>query len=129
MADSILKIRTQDGDKPIGYPGLVDKPVANKELDTEGAFADAKAVGDKFKEVKAETNSLKKDLSFLKENGVPTSAIEKAVSDYFAAHPSSCLTESQVRAIVTSYGYTSVTDSYINSLIDAKLGVIENGTY
>ena len=62
MADSILKIRTQDGDKPIGYPGLADKPVANKELDTEGAFADAKAVGDKFKEVKTETDSLKEDL-------------------------------------------------------------------
>lgn len=63
MADSILKIRTQDGDKPIGYPGLADKPVANKTLDTEGAFADAKVVGDKFKEVKAETASLKEDLS------------------------------------------------------------------
>lgn len=62
MADSILKIRTQDGDKPIGYPGLADKPVANKELDTEGAFADAKVVGDKFKEVKVETDSLKEDL-------------------------------------------------------------------
>ena len=79
MADSILKIRTQDGDKPIGYPGLVDKPVANKELDTEGAFADAKAVGDKFKEVKAETDSLKEGLSQLseeiddlKENGINT---------------------------------------------------------
>lgn len=59
--------------------------------------------------LKTETNSLKEDLSFLKENGG--------------------LNESQVRAIVTSYGYTSVTDSYINSLIDAKLGVIENGTY
>ena len=57
MADSILKIRTQDGDKPIGYPGLADKPVSNKELDTEGAFADAKVVGDKFKEVKVETDS------------------------------------------------------------------------
>lgn len=62
MADSILKIRTQDGDKPIGYPGLADKPVANKTLDVEGAFADAKVVGDKFKEVKAETDSLKEDL-------------------------------------------------------------------
>lgn len=62
MADSILKIRTQDGDKPIGYPGLADKPVANKTLDTEGAFADAKVVGDKFKEVKAETDSLKEDI-------------------------------------------------------------------
>lgn len=65
MADSILKIRTQDGDKPIGYPGLADKPVANKTLDTEGAFADAKVVGDKFKEVKAETASLKEDLGSL----------------------------------------------------------------
>lgn len=62
MADSILKIRTQDGDKPIGYPGLADKPVANKTLDVEGAFADAKVVGDKFKEVKAETDSLKEDI-------------------------------------------------------------------
>ena len=68
MADSILKIRTQDGDKPIGYPGLADKPVANKTLDTEGAFADAKVVGDKFKEVNAETDSLKEDLDKSKEN-------------------------------------------------------------
>ncbi len=63
MADSILKIRTQDGDKSISYSGLADKPVADKTLDIEGAFADAKAVGDKFKEVKIETNSLKEDLS------------------------------------------------------------------
>lgn len=108
MAESILKIHTQNGDIPVGYPGLADKPIADKTLSEEGAFADSKAVGDKFKEVKTETDSLKEDLSFLKENG---------------------LTESQVREIVTSYGYTSVTDSYINSLIDAKLGVIENGTY
>jgi len=65
MADSILKIRTQDGDKPIGYPGLADKPVANKTLDIEGAFADAKVVGDKFKEVKAETDSLKEGMGDL----------------------------------------------------------------
>lgn len=65
MADSILKIRTQDGDKPIGYPGLADKPVADKTLDIEGAFADAKAVGDKFKEVKVGTDSLKEDLGSL----------------------------------------------------------------
>lgn len=67
MADSILKIRTQDGDKPIGYPGLADKPVANKTLDTEGAFADAKVVGDKFKEVKVETDSLKEDIGDVPE--------------------------------------------------------------
>lgn len=66
MADSILKIRTQDGDKPIGYPGLADKPVADKTLAIEGAFADAKVVGDKFKKAKAETDSLKEDLSKLR---------------------------------------------------------------
>ena len=63
MAESILKIHTQNGDVPVGYPGLADKPIADKTLSVEGAFADSKAVGDKFKEVKTETDSLKKDLS------------------------------------------------------------------
>lgn len=65
MAESILKIHTQNGDIPVGYPGLADKPIADKTLSKEGAFADSKAVGDKFKEVKAETNSLKEDLDVL----------------------------------------------------------------
>lgn len=63
MAESILKIHTQNGDVPVGYPGLADKPISDKTLSKEGAFADSKVVGDKFKEVKAETNSLKEDLS------------------------------------------------------------------
>lgn len=60
MAESILKIHTQNGDVPVGYPGLADKPIPDKTLSEEGAFADSKAVGDKFKEVKTETNSLKR---------------------------------------------------------------------
>lgn len=63
MAESILKIHTQNGDIPVGYPGLANKPIADKTLSVEGAFADSKAVGDKFKQVKAETDSLKEDLS------------------------------------------------------------------
>lgn len=63
MAESILKIHTQNGDIPVGYPGLADKPIADKTLSKEGAFADSKAVGDKFKEAKTETDSLKEDLS------------------------------------------------------------------
>lgn len=61
MAESILKIHTQNGDIPVGYPGLANKPIADKTLSEEGAFADSKAVGDKFKEVKTETNSLKEE--------------------------------------------------------------------
>lgn len=63
MAESILKIHTQNGDVPVGYPGLADKPISDKTLSKEGAFADSKAVGDRFKEVNAETDSLKEDLS------------------------------------------------------------------
>lgn len=70
MADSILKIRTQDGDKPIGYPGLADKPVSDETLSIQGAFADAKVVGDKFEEAKAETGSLKKDLGNLSSSKI-----------------------------------------------------------
>lgn len=62
MAESILKIHTQNGDVPVGYPGLADKPIADKTLSVEGAFADSKAVGDGFKEVNAETASLEKEI-------------------------------------------------------------------
>lgn len=62
MAESILKIHTQNGDVPVGYPGLANKPIADKTLSKEGAFADSKAVGDKFKQVKTEADSLKEDL-------------------------------------------------------------------
>lgn len=62
MAESILKIHTQNGDIPVGYPGLADKPISDKTLSKYGAFADSKVVGDKFKEVNAETDSLKEDI-------------------------------------------------------------------
>lgn len=63
MAESILKIHTQNGDIPVGYPDLANKPIADKTLSVEGAFGDSKVVGDRFKEVNAETDSLKQDLS------------------------------------------------------------------
>lgn len=74
MADSILKIRTQDGDKPIGYPGLADKPVADKTLEIEGAFADSKEVGERFAKVNETTDSLKEDLGdFISDSGIEIS--------------------------------------------------------
>ena len=63
MTESILKIHTQNGDIPVGYPGLANKPIADKTLSEEGAFADSKVVGDNFKKTNAETDSLKEDLS------------------------------------------------------------------
>lgn len=70
MAGSILKIHTQNGDIPIGYPGLADKPISDKTLSKEGAFADSKVVGDKFKEVKTETDSLKEDVGNLSSSKI-----------------------------------------------------------
>ena len=63
--------------------------------------------------VREQISELKGDLNALKETGIPSADIEKAVSDYLTKHPvSGGLSEAQV-----------------NSLIDNKLGVIENGTY
>lgn len=118
MADSILKIRTQDGDKPIGYPGLADKPVANKTLDIEGAFADAKVVGDKFKEVKAETDSLKEDIDGL-ENLKYRELYDNLFYDFFAI-------ATKKSGEMTEYGnaqHMFITDAYSDGL------KLESGNY
>lgn len=52
MTKPILKIRTRDGDRPISYQGLVDKPESDKNLNTDGAFADAKVVGDQLEGIR-----------------------------------------------------------------------------
>lgn len=63
MADTFKGIITADGKKrQLPYGSVLDKPASDETLSIQGAFADAKAVGDKFKTVKAETDSLKEDL-------------------------------------------------------------------
>lgn len=63
MADTFKGIITADGKKrQLPYENVLKTPISNKTLDVEGAFADAKVVGDKFKKVKAETDSLKDDI-------------------------------------------------------------------
>lgn len=79
MADSILKIRTQDGDKPIGYPGLADKPVADKTLEIEGAFADSKEVGERFAKVNETTASLREDLGDYSNKKISLSSSQTSV--------------------------------------------------
>lgn len=64
MADTFKGIITADGKKrQLPYRNVIETPVSDETLSIQGAFADSKAVGDKFKETKTETDSLKEDLS------------------------------------------------------------------
>lgn len=63
MADTFKGIITADGKKrQLPYENVLKTPVSDETLSIQGGFADAKAAGDKFKEVKVETDSLKEDL-------------------------------------------------------------------
>lgn len=62
MADTFKGIITADGKKrTFAREGITPEYVSDKTLSVDGGFADAKAVGDKFKETKVETDSLKED--------------------------------------------------------------------
>ena len=64
MADTFKGIITADGKKrQLPYSAVWETPVSDETLSIQGAFADAKVVGDKFKEAKTETDSLKEDLA------------------------------------------------------------------
>lgn len=64
MADTFKGIITADGKKrQLPYENVLKTPVSDETLSIQGAFADAKAAGDKFKEAKVETDSLKEDLA------------------------------------------------------------------
>ena len=62
MADTFRGIITADGKKrQLPYGSVLETPTSDETLSIQGAFADSKVVGDKFKEVNAETDSLKED--------------------------------------------------------------------
>lgn len=62
MADTFKGIITADGKKrQLPYRNVIETPMSDETLSIQGAFADSKAVGDRFKEVNAETDSLKED--------------------------------------------------------------------
>ena len=64
MADTFKGIITADGKKrQLPYRNVIETPVSDETLSIQGAFADTKVVGDRFKEVNAETGSLKEDIS------------------------------------------------------------------
>lgn len=69
MADTFKGIITADGKKrQLPYRNVIETPVSDETLSIQGAFADSKAVGDKFKEAKTETDSLKTETGSLKED-------------------------------------------------------------
>ncbi len=64
MADTFKGIITADGKKrQLPYSAVWETPVSDETLSIQGAFADAKVVGDKFKKTKVKTDSLKEDIS------------------------------------------------------------------
>ncbi|RGZ07596.1 hypothetical protein DXA08_09400 [Blautia obeum] len=64
MADTFKGIITADGKKrQLPYESVLETPVSDETLSIQGDFADAKVVGNNFKKAKAETDSLKEDLS------------------------------------------------------------------
>lgn len=64
MADTFKGIITADGKKrQLPYESVLETPVSDETLSIQGGFADAKVVGNNFKKAKAETDSLKEDLS------------------------------------------------------------------
>ena len=79
MADTFKGIITADGKKrQLPYRNVIETPVSDETLSIQGAFADSKAVGDKFKEVKEETNSLKEETNSLKEE---TNSLKEDISN------------------------------------------------
>lgn len=106
MADTFKGIITADGKKrQLPYSAVMEVPVSDTTLSEEGAFADSKAVGDKFKKVKEETNSLKEDLGNQQDrlDGNSESVIQSG-SEFYNLNPSKDIRFStNTDAIVCSY--------------------------
>lgn len=78
MADTFKGIITADGKKrQLPYSAVWETPVSDETLSIQGAFADAKVVGDKFKKTKVKTDSLKEDITLINELVVSVSLKEK----------------------------------------------------
>ena len=101
-----------ESEEPLTTKYMVEIPITKKPQPDDYIYEDNVDYLSIYK-LNLEISAIKDDLNALKETGSPSADIEKAVSDYLTKHPvSGGLSEAQV-----------------NSLIDNKLGVIENGTY
>lgn len=81
-------IRTNQGDLPVNYDALYNKPESDTKLETAGAFADAQVVGSKINQLQGSINNLNSNSvsSNTTINGKKlTSNIELTPSDIKAA--------------------------------------------
>lgn len=121
MADTFKGIITADGKKrQLPYESVLETPVSDETLSIQGGFADAKVVGNNFKKAKAETDSLKEDLSAITDTETKTEThnIEQNVikisncyywngkpntnTDYFYAHLDNLQEGDIITAIIDS---------------------------
>ena len=119
MADTFKGIITADGKKrQLPYNAVAETPVSDETLSIQGAFADSKAAGDKFKEVKVETDSLKEDIGDL-ENLKYRELYDNLFYDFFAI-------ATNKSGEMTEYGnaqHMFITDAYSDGL------KLESGNY
>lgn len=122
-------VEMPDGTRLSEFEGNGTSVTIDTTLSQEGQAADAKAVGDAFTQAASEIEGALEGLAATIPAVDPTLSNEgqaadaKAVGDLFAK-----ATEDINGAMQTLAGAIP-TDDHINALIDAKLGVIENGTY
>lgn len=90
MADTFKGIITADGKKrQLPYNAVLEPPISDETLSIQGGFADAKVVGDKFKKVKTETDSLKEeidDIAVKEYAEMQVEFIEGSYIPYFNQH-------------------------------------------
>ncbi len=93
MADTFKGIITADGKKrQLPYSAVWETPVSDETLSIQGAFADAKVVGNNFKKIKAEIDSLKEDITLINELVVSVSLKEEiATTSSFLAKSTATL--------------------------------------
>ena len=123
MADTFKGIITADGKKrQLPYGSVLETPVSDATLSTQGGFADAKAVGDKFKEVNAETDSLKEDLADITKIEISVQKI-KTSELVLTVRQKSVLIEAPVYLEANKKYILRCTDRSVNAYAEIKDGI------
>lgn len=126
MADTFKGIITADGKKrQLPYGSILDKPVSDETLSIQGGFADAKVVGNNFKKINAETDSLKEDIdaSFKKINSKNLFNYKKINNGYYL-NQDGVSTENSAMSFIEDYFSVDEDTNYVISRYNK-----ENKTY